>query len=182
MSHGHHDHTRHYVKIWAILFGAFLVSVFGTFTPWFWVTMVVAFGVATYKAYLVIRHFMHLGAEKPFLWYALATALAFMVLFFAAASPDVMNHEGSRMAKFLNGPRWENVAAAQEKARREADHAANPDGQHGGPAAAGAEHGAAAPGHGAAGAEPGGAAPEHGEAPPPTEPAPAEPAPAGGHP
>ena len=169
MSHEYHDHTSHYYKIYWALVGAFAISVAGTFTPWFWVTMIVAFGVATVKAYLVIKHFMHLNTEKPFTWYILGTALAFMVLFFAAVSPDVMNHEGSRGAKFLNGPRWENVAANEETKRREADHLANPEGHHGGHEAS-PEHDA--------GAEP--AAP--GEHPPAEPSAPPEQSPAPGHP
>lgn len=125
----HHDHSKHYIKIWAILFVLFLVSVFGTLTPWFVVTIAIGFGIALVKAYLVVKHFMHINIEKPVVHYALLAGLGLMVLFFAAVSPDVLNHNGSR---------WVNVAAKEETARREAAHAAGESGH-------GAPHGEAAP-------------------------------------
>ncbi|MFN7142792.1 MAG: cytochrome C oxidase subunit IV family protein [Myxococcota bacterium] len=131
--HGHPD--SYYIKIWAVLMVLLLISIFGPFIGVWIITLITAFGVAFVKAFLVAKHFMHLNTEKPIVWYMLICCLAFMVLFFAAVSPDVMNHEGRR---------WVNVAAQQEKER----------GMKAG--AAGAEHGGD---HG--GAE--GAAPAHGE-------------------
>ncbi|MFZ5478467.1 MAG: cytochrome C oxidase subunit IV family protein [Myxococcota bacterium] len=119
--HAHHDHSKHYIKIWAALFVLFLISVFGTLTPWFFLTITIGFGIAFVKAYLVIKHFMHLDVEKPVIWYFLGACLGFMVLFFAAVSPDVMNHEGAR---------WKNIAAEAEVERREKEHAAG-GGAHG---------------------------------------------------
>ncbi len=134
---GHHDHSKQYIKIWAALFVLFLISVFGTLTPWFALTLVIGFGIALVKAYLVVRYFMHVNIEKPVVHYALIAGLALMVLFFAAVSPDVMNHEGSR---------WTNVAAEAEVQRREAEHAAGGGAHHG---AEGSAHAPAA-GHEAA--------------------------------
>ena len=74
-----------------------------------------AFGIAFYKAYLVCVNFMHLHIEKRYVVYLLSTALAFMLLFFAGASPDVRNHRGRN---------WENTAAQEETARALAAHAA----------------------------------------------------------
>ena len=71
-------------------------------------TLLTAFGIAFVKAGIVIKYFMHLDTEKPIVWYALITSLVFMLLFFAAVSPDVLNHEGTR---------WENVAAKAEVER-----------------------------------------------------------------
>ena len=139
---GHSVH--HYVKIWAILCCLLVVSVIGPLvgdviresnaTLALWVTLITAFGIAFYKAYLVAKHFMHLDVEKPIVWYFLITALAFMVLFFAGVAPDVMNHEGSN---------WVNHAAKAEVARGMAAGSGHHGDDHG---AHGGEHGADAHG------------------------------------
>ncbi|MEQ1569426.1 MAG: cytochrome C oxidase subunit IV family protein [Myxococcota bacterium] len=129
-SHEHHEehiHERsHYVKIWAALVVLFIVSVLGPMIGIKIVTLITAFGIATVKASMVVKYFMHLDVEKRFVHYFLATSLVFMFLFFAAVSPDVMKHHGTH---------WENTAAQQAV---EAGLAAG-GGEHGG------EHGAAAP-------------------------------------
>ena len=103
------DHKQHYIKIWGILCALLVVSIVGPemdrFLPegiFFWVLLTTAFGIAGVKAWLVIKHFMHLTDEPPIVWYILTSSLVFMVLFFAAVAPDVMYHEGAG---------WENVAA-----------------------------------------------------------------------
>jgi caa(3)-type oxidase subunit IV len=115
----HQDHAddhgqAHYVKIWAILLVLLGVSVmgpilaphleFGFLKAWM-ITLLTAFGIAIYKAYLVAANFMHLNIEKKYISYLLATALMFMLLFFAGTAPDVMRHKGQN---------WENVAAEAE--------------------------------------------------------------------
>lgn len=87
-----------------------------------WFMLATAFGIAVYKAYLVCVNFMHLHIEKRYVVYLLSTALAFMLLFFAGASPDVRNHRGRN---------WDNVAASQETARALAAHAAGGAEGHG---------------------------------------------------
>jgi len=74
--------------------------------------MVTAFGVAIWKASLVVKEFMHLPLEKHFIWYIEGIVVAFMLLFFFAVSPDVMQHEGRN---------WENRAAmaAVERGKKE---------------------------------------------------------------
>lgn len=113
--HAEGAHHVNYVKIWAILLVLLVVSITGPFvgqaTGLFIITLITAFGIAFVKAYLVAKNFMHLNMERPVIHYALAAALAIMVLFFAAVSPDVMNHEGRR---------WVNTAAKAETERREA--------------------------------------------------------------
>jgi caa(3)-type oxidase subunit IV len=163
--HAHHDHSKHYIKIWGILLGLLVISIAGTFTGVFFITMVCAFGVATVKAFLVIKHFMHLDTEKKIVWYALAAGLAIMVLFFAAVSPDILNHAGSR---------WVNVAAEQEKARREEAHKAGADDveHHGEGHEGGAHEGAAHPAEGGHEAAPPAEGAGHAEAPAPAEGAP----------
>ena len=87
-------------------------------------TMITAFGIACVKAFLVIKHFMHLTIEKRPVGYFLITAVAFMFLFYAGVSPDVMEHEGRN---------WVNVGARNETARALAAHAAGGGhGEHGG--------------------------------------------------
>jgi caa(3)-type oxidase subunit IV len=136
-SHAHVHPTSHYVKIWGYLVGLFFVSVAGPMLGIWWLTLITAFGIAIVKATLVVKHFMHLDVEQPFVHYFLATALVFMFLFFAGVSPDVMNHHGTG---------WVNVAAKAETARVLAlgdslDH-------HGGAAAeGGGAHGEEAAGH-----------------------------------
>lgn len=109
---GHHgsfeEHARHYVKIWAILLGLLTVSIIGPMFEIQWLTLVTAFGIALVKAYLVAKEFMHVTIEPKYILYLLATALAFMLLFFAAVAPDVMKHEGQN---------WENEAAKAETQR-----------------------------------------------------------------
>lgn len=104
MAHG----KQHYIKIWGILLGLLTMSVLGPMLGIKIVTLITAFGIAFVKAYLVVKHFMHLNVEKPWLHWLMATSLLFMVLFFAATSPDVMHHDGHR---------WTNDAAKAATAR-----------------------------------------------------------------
>lgn len=102
---GHDAHGAHhtnYVKIWAILLGLLVVSVVGPMLGIGWLTLVTAFGIAVVKAALVVKYFMHLTVEKKYIGFLMITMLAFMLVFFAGTSPDVMKHEGQR---------WKNTAA-----------------------------------------------------------------------
>lgn len=130
-SHAHDAHHPSYFKIYGILVALFFVSVTGPLLGHKVITLVTAFGVALVKAYLVAAHFMHLKIEKRYVTYLLFTAIAFMAIFFAGTSPDVMNHRGRR---------WENVAAQHEvnRAMQEAaaieagggEHAHGAHGEH----------------------------------------------------
>ena len=71
------------------------------------VTLITAFGIAVVKAYLVAVHFMHINVTKRYIVYITATTLIFMLLFFAAVAPDVMQEDGSNWTK----PAW--IAEAQ---------------------------------------------------------------------
>lgn len=141
--HGSPHPPIFYIRIWGILLVLLTISVLGPMLEITVLTLVTAFGIAFVKAYLVAKNFMHLDVERPIVCYALTTSLAFMVLFFSAVAPDVMEHEGTR---------WENVAAKNEIARFLAAGDVNTHGEHG----AAAEHDAA-PEHGEHG--------EHGSAP-----------------
>ena len=51
---------------------------------------------------LVAKNFMHISLEPRFVTYIVVTALVFILLFFAAVAPDVMNPEGTQWQK----PSW----------------------------------------------------------------------------
>ena len=109
--HGHDHHAHHHVnyfKIYWILVALLFVSIAGPEIGIKWVTLVTAFGIAIIKAYLVAANFMHLKFEKKYIAYLLLTAIAFMGIFYAGVSPDVMKHQGRG---------WVNVAAKQETER-----------------------------------------------------------------
>lgn len=106
------DVPKHYFKIWGYLTILFLVSFFGAMLgrdviggeAGFYMVLLTAFGIAFWKAYLVVSEFMHLPLEKKYIFYIQATCLAFMLLFFFGVAPDVMRHEGTN---------WTNTAAIE---------------------------------------------------------------------
>jgi caa(3)-type oxidase subunit IV len=122
----HAEHAAHahpnYWRVYGLLLALLGVSVVGPMFGIRVVTIVTAFGVACYKAYLVAKNFMHINVEKPFISYLVLTVLVFMLLFFAGTAPDVMKPEGRGWVK----PSWKDGSA------------------HAAPAAHGPEH---APGH-----------------------------------
>ncbi len=86
------------------------------------IVVTVAFIVALVKAYLVIKHFMHLTVEKRYIGFLMLTMLAFMLVFIGGVSPDVMKHEGQR---------WTNDAAKKVVDEGlKADAAKGEDGHH----------------------------------------------------
>ena len=91
-----------YVKIWVWLVGLLVVSVAGPFLEIFWITMVTAFGIACVKAWMVAKHFMHITMEPRYVGHIVVTSVVFLLLFFAAVAPDVMNAEGTLWLK----PTW----------------------------------------------------------------------------
>ena len=104
MSEEHAEHSdAQYIKIWAILVGLLVVSVIGPMFGIKAVTLFTAFGIAIVKAFLVVKHFMHLPEEPKFVSYMVATVLVLMFLFYAGTSPDVMQEEGSNWVK----PAWQ---------------------------------------------------------------------------
>jgi len=116
--HGTHS-TQYYVKIWGILVVLLIVSIIGPELGIQVVTLITAFGIAIVKAYMVAKYFMHLDIEKTYIVYLLVTCVAFLGLFFAGVSPDVLKHEGHN---------WENRAAkehvAKELAKQKASESA----------------------------------------------------------
>jgi caa(3)-type oxidase subunit IV len=116
--HGAHEAHEHpnYVKIWALLLVLLCISVIGPMFGIKAVTIITAFGIAVYKAYLVAKNFMHINFERPYITYLMVTCLVFMLLFFAGASPDVMKKEGTNWEK----PAWKAAAAAHAAGAHEA--------------------------------------------------------------
>ncbi|MAE96995.1 MAG: caa(3)-type oxidase subunit IV [Deltaproteobacteria bacterium] len=101
--HAHEEHSeQHYIRIWAILLALLVVSILGPMLEIQAVTLVTAFGIALVKAYLVVKHFMHLNVQPQYVTYLLATALVFMLLLFAGTAPDVMKWEGQHWSKPAN--------------------------------------------------------------------------------
>jgi len=97
-----HMHHPNYVKIWAVLVVLLIVSVMGPLTGIRWLMLILAFGIAFVKAYMVAKNFMHVHLEKRWVTYLLVTCLVFLGILFAGVAPDVMKHQGLR---------WENYAA-----------------------------------------------------------------------
>jgi caa(3)-type oxidase subunit IV len=93
---GHHIN---YWRIYWILLVLLVISVAGPFLEIQIVTLITAFGIAVVKAYLVAKNFMHLNVQPSFVGYMLATALVFMLLFYAGTAGDVMNHSGDNWVK-----------------------------------------------------------------------------------
>ena len=95
----HDTHHGNYVKVWAILCVLLVISIFGPMLEIRIVTMITAFGIAIVKAYLVVKNFMHLNVQPQFVIYLMGISLAFLALFFAGVSPDVMKDEGDGWTK-----------------------------------------------------------------------------------
>ena len=112
---------KHYVKIWAILLVLLVISVLGPMVGIQWLTLVTAFGIALVKAYLVTKHFMHLGIEKRYIVYLLSTAIVIMLIFFAGTAADVMKHDGQQ---------WTNQAAKDEILRAQTAAAGSETAHH----------------------------------------------------
>jgi caa(3)-type oxidase subunit IV len=117
----HQDHSKHYIRIWVVLLVLLLVSLVPAILAQQLhlnitaIVVVTAFAVAFAKAYLVIKHFMHLTVEKKYVGFLLLTMLAFMLVFVGGVSPDVMKHEGQR---------WTNDAARKvvDEGLKEGEH------------------------------------------------------------
>jgi caa(3)-type oxidase subunit IV len=100
MSEAAEHHHPNYTKIYFILLGLLAVSVIGPMAEIRVLTLITAFGIAIVKAYLVVVNFMHLNLAPRYVAYMIATTLIFVLLFFAATAPDIMNPEGSNWVKY----------------------------------------------------------------------------------
>ena len=133
---------NHYVRIYLLLLALLVVSIAGPVVGGtidkqveifgrqiglgMALTLTTAFGIAVWKASLVIKHFMHLSIERPIAKIFLGASVLLLALFWGGVAPDVQLHEG-RM--------WENLGAKAAVARglaepehAEPEHAA--EGEH----------------------------------------------------
>ena len=102
----------HYRKVYITLLVLLAISVAGPFLEIKAVTMMTAFGIAVVKAYMVAKNFMHVNIQRRYVAYILTTCLAFMFLFFAGVSPDVMKDEGTNWKKTEG---WQTPARSMEE-------------------------------------------------------------------
>ena len=125
---------NHYVRIYALLLVLLAVSIAGPLVGerldtqisifgyriglGVTLTLITAFGIAIWKASLVVKHFMHLSIERPIAKIFLAASVLLLALFWGGVAPDVQLHDG-RM--------WENLAAKEAVARGIVDKHAGDD-------------------------------------------------------
>ncbi len=82
-------HRPSYLSIWIWLLALMAISVSGAFLPIpRSVIVVLLFGVATVKALLVVRHYMHLKAESWLLYAIAVVPVAFVIGFIITLLPD----------------------------------------------------------------------------------------------
>lgn len=105
MSGSHHPN---YHRIYYTLLVLLAISVAGPFLGIKWVTIITAFGIAIWKATLVVQNFMHLRWERRLMKLMLAGTVTLLFLFFFGVAPDVMRHTGRN---------WQNDAALAATAR-----------------------------------------------------------------
>jgi caa(3)-type oxidase subunit IV len=103
-AHGGGHGDAFYIRIWAILVVLLIVSIIGPEFGIRVVTLITAFGIAIVKAYMVGRHFMHLGIEKKWVAWILFVMLAFMLVMFGGIAPDVRGHDGKNWIKLYEEP------------------------------------------------------------------------------
>lgn len=127
---------NHYVRIYALLLVLLAVSIAGPLVGeridaqfeifgrqigvGLTLTLITAFGIAIWKASLVVKHFMHLSIERPIAKIFLAASVLLLALFWGGVAPDVQLHDG-RM--------WENLAAKEAVIRGIVDDH-GPDEEH----------------------------------------------------
>ena len=85
-------HSRHYLVIWLWLVALVILSISAAAILPKTQAMVLVFSIASIKAILVARHYMHLKNERA-LFYALALVpLAFVIIFLFGLFPDFVYH------------------------------------------------------------------------------------------
>jgi caa(3)-type oxidase subunit IV len=81
-------HARHYFVIWLWLMGLVVVSVAAASMLPKLQAMLLIFGVAVIKAFLVARHYMHLKNEKAIIYAMVLVPLAFVIILLFGLFPD----------------------------------------------------------------------------------------------
>lgn len=87
MSHDNHDAT--YIRIWAVLLVALLISLGIGLVSESPIAVALIFAIAAVKAWLVLSRFMHMNREPRFLQMVTVGAVAAIACFFVGVYPDV---------------------------------------------------------------------------------------------
>ena len=88
------SHTKWYIAIWAILLVFLFVSIALSHLPNVYVMNGIVFTIAFVKAFLVMRHFMHLKMEPWLITILVLAAVGTLVVLLIGVSPDVTFHAG----------------------------------------------------------------------------------------
>lgn len=85
----HHNHDATYIRTWAVLLVALLISLgLGIFAESS-IAIGLIFAIAAVKAWLVLSRFMHMNREPRFLQMVMVGAVAAIACFFVGVYPDV---------------------------------------------------------------------------------------------
>ena len=82
------SHSRHYLMIWIWLLALVVVSVAAASILPKVQALVLIFAVATVKALLVARNYMHLKYERAIIYAIVLVPLAFIIILLFALFPD----------------------------------------------------------------------------------------------
>lgn len=118
VAYAEHTHHPNYVRVYGILVVLLIISILGPEFGIRIVTLITAFGVACVKAWMVAKNFMHISVAPRYVLYLVATALVFMLLFFAGTAPDVMKQSGTNWVR----PPWTTTHADAAAAHGEPAH------------------------------------------------------------
>ncbi len=119
--------SNHYVKVYIVLLVLLAVSIVGPTMGILFVTLVTAFGVAAIKAWLVIKHFMHLTIERVVPKLFLAASVLLLALFWGGVAPDVQRHEGRMWVNDAARAAVERGVSEEGPAEEEEEHVAEGD-------------------------------------------------------
>jgi caa(3)-type oxidase subunit IV len=86
----HHDHTRKYVSVWALLVAALAVSLVISEFHVEVVVVVLIFTVAVAKTYLVGAHFMHIKGAPSYVKWILGTGVLCLYIAFFGILIDIV--------------------------------------------------------------------------------------------
>jgi caa(3)-type oxidase subunit IV len=85
-------HSRHYLVIWFWLLALVVFSVSASVVLPKTQALVLIFAIASVKAFLVARHYMHLKNERAIIYAIALVPLAFVLIFLIGLFPDFVFH------------------------------------------------------------------------------------------
>ena len=98
---GHEEHVGHVVSFWLlfVVWAALMVLTYITVTAagrdWGDFNLMIAMGIATVKASLVVLFFMHLAFDRPFNAFVFITSLSFVALFVILSLVDSTQYQNA---------------------------------------------------------------------------------------